>query len=250
MQRLAVPRPAPAARAVFLKKGRVAMDLSLASVAVLLELDGGRCRRARVAAGSVAPRPLRLRGVEALLEGQTVAPAFAPDTIAAARAQAEREVSPISDVRAGAGYRRHVVGALLARAVGRLTGGREGCGNGECGACTVLVDGKAVNACLMPALEAEGRTITTIEGLVGPGGKLAPLQSAFVEHGGIQCGFCTPGMILAAKALLDANPAPTEGEIRTALVGNLCRCTGYTQIVQAVQAAAAAGADRPWGDHA
>jgi len=131
-----------------------------------------------------------------------------------------------------------------------LIGCREGCGNGECGACTVLVDGKAVNACLMPALEAEGRTITTIEGLVGPGGKLAPLQRAFVEHGGIQCGFCTPGMILAAKALLDANPAPTEGEIRTALVGNLCRCTGYTQIVQAVQAAAAAGADRPGGDHA
>ncbi len=122
-----------------------------------------------------------------------------------------------------------------------LVGCREGCGNGECGACTVLVDGKAMVSCLMPALEAEGRSIATIEGLVGPGGELAPLQRAFVAHGAIQCGFCTPGMILAAKALLDANPAPTEREIRAALVGNLCRCTGYAQIVAAIQAVAAAG---------
>jgi len=121
-----------------------------------------------------------------------------------------------------------------------LVGCREGCGNGECGSCTVLLDGKAVNACLVPALEVEGRSVTTIEGLVGDGGALAPLQRAFVAHGAIQCGFCTPGMILAAQALLDANPAPTEREIREALVGNLCRCTGYAQIVQAIQAAAAA----------
>lgn len=119
-----------------------------------------------------------------------------------------------------------------------LTGCREGCGNGECGACTVIVAGRAVNACLYPALEAEGKPITTIEGLVGPGGKLSPLQQAFVDHGGIQCGFCSPGMILAAQALLDAKPAPTDDEIREALIGNLCRCTGYVQIVDAVKAAA------------
>jgi len=121
-----------------------------------------------------------------------------------------------------------------------LTGTKEGCGEGECGACTVLVDGRPVNACLYPALEAEGRRITTIEGLAEPDGALSPIQQAFVDHGGIQCGFCTPGMILAAKALLDDNPDPTDREIREALVGNLCRCTGYAQIVESVGHAASA----------
>lgn len=119
-----------------------------------------------------------------------------------------------------------------------LTGTKEGCGNGECGACTVLVDGMAVNACLYPALEAEGKEITTIEGLLGPGGQLSPVQRAFVDHGGIQCGFCSPGMIMAATSLLAANPSPADSEIRDALVGNLCRCTGYVQIVDSVRSAA------------
>jgi carbon-monoxide dehydrogenase small subunit len=119
-----------------------------------------------------------------------------------------------------------------------LTGTKEGCGNGECGACTVLVNGLPVNSCLFPALEAEGRDVTTIEGLLGPGGRLSPVQRAFVELGGIQCGFCTPGMILAATALLRAKPDPTDGEIRDALAGNLCRCTGYVQIVGSVRRAA------------
>jgi carbon-monoxide dehydrogenase small subunit len=119
-----------------------------------------------------------------------------------------------------------------------LTGTKEGCGEGECGACTVLLDGRAINACLCPAPEVEGREVTTIEGLLGPRSELSPLQRAFVEHGGIQCGYCTPGMILTAKALLDDNPSPTEEEIRLALVGNLCRCTGYQQIVASIQAAA------------
>lgn len=118
------------------------------------------------------------------------------------------------------------------------TGTKEGCGNGECGACTVLVDGRAVNACLFPAQEAEGKAVLTIEGLVGPGGELSAVQRAFVAHGGIQCGFCSPGMILSAQALLVANPEPDDGEIRDALVGNLCRCTGYVQIVAAVREAA------------
>ena len=120
-----------------------------------------------------------------------------------------------------------------------LTGTKEGCGAGECGACTVLVDGTAVNSCLFPALEAEGRSVTTVEGLARPDGSLHPLQRAFIEKGAVQCGFCTPGMLMSAKALLDRVPDPTEHQVKTALAGNLCRCTGYTQIVEAVLAAAA-----------
>jgi aerobic carbon-monoxide dehydrogenase small subunit len=118
-----------------------------------------------------------------------------------------------------------------------LRGAKEGCGQGECGACTVIVDGVAVDSCLYPALEAEGRTITTIEGLITESGSLHPIQKAFVEKGAVQCGFCTPGMILSAKALLDRVPTPTDLQVKRALAGNLCRCTGYHQIVQAVLAA-------------
>ncbi len=118
-----------------------------------------------------------------------------------------------------------------------LTGTKVGCGEGNCGACTVLVDGRAVTSCLFLAPEAKGKDIVTIEGLKDKGGELHPLQEAFVEHFAIQCGFCTPGMIMSAKALLDENPAPTEVEVREALCGNLCRCTGYINIVEAVLAA-------------
>lgn len=118
------------------------------------------------------------------------------------------------------------------------TGTKEGCGEGECGACTVLVGGKAVNSCLYPAQEVEGKSVTTIEGLPSIDNKLSIIQQAFVEHGGIQCGFCTPGMIMSTKALLDSNPNPTEEEIRDALLGNLCRCTGYVQIIESVKMAA------------
>jgi carbon-monoxide dehydrogenase small subunit len=118
-----------------------------------------------------------------------------------------------------------------------LTGTKEGCGEGDCGACTVLVDGRAVNSCLILAIDVDGKAITTIEGLTR-GNELHPLQKAFVEKGAVQCGFCTPGMILTAKALLDLNPLPTEEEIRFAIAGNLCRCTGYAKIVEAIQVAA------------
>ena len=118
-----------------------------------------------------------------------------------------------------------------------LTGTKEGCGMGECGACTVLLDGKAINSCIFPALEAEGKNVVTIEGLTDVHGSLHPIQKAFIEKGAIQCGFCTPGMVLSAKALLEESPKPTEEEIRNGIAGNLCRCTGYIQIIQAVKAA-------------
>jgi len=116
-----------------------------------------------------------------------------------------------------------------------MTGTKEGCGMGECGACTVLIDGKAVNSCIFPALEVEGKSVTTIEGLTDVQGNLHSIQKAFIEYGAIQCGFCTPGMVLSAKALLDENPKPTEEEIRNAIAGNLCRCTGYLQIIKAIK---------------
>jgi carbon-monoxide dehydrogenase small subunit len=115
----------------------------------------------------------------------------------------------------------------------KLTGTKEGCGHGECGSCTVIMGGKTVNSCLVPALEADGQEILTIEGL-SEAGKLNPIQEAFVERSGMQCGFCTPGMIISAKALLDRNPDPTDKEIREALAGNFCRCTGYTKIVESI----------------
>jgi carbon-monoxide dehydrogenase small subunit len=118
-----------------------------------------------------------------------------------------------------------------------LTGTKDGCNNGECGACTVLFDGQPVNACLVLAVEADGHEVVTIEGLT-QNGVLDPLQRAFINRNAVQCGFCTPGMIISAKALLDRNPQPSEMEIRQAIAGNLCRCTGYTRIVEAVQEAA------------
>ncbi len=119
-----------------------------------------------------------------------------------------------------------------------LTGAKEGCNDGNCGACSVLLDGKLVNSCLVLGVEIEGRSVTTVEGLAGWHG-LHPLQQAFIREDAVQCGYCTPGMLIAAKALLDRTPNPDEAEIRAWLAGNLCRCTGYDKIVRAVQAAAA-----------
>lgn len=126
--------------------------------------------------------------------------------------------------------------ALLRDRLG-LTGTKPGCGEGECGACTVLIEGEPANSCLTLVGTIEGRSVTTIEGLAEVG-KLHPVQKAFVEEGAVQCGYCTPGMVLSAKALLDKNPEPTDREIRQGLSGNLCRCTGYGRIVAAVKRAA------------
>ncbi|NSW83590.1 MAG: (2Fe-2S)-binding protein [Syntrophothermus sp.] len=119
-----------------------------------------------------------------------------------------------------------------------LTGTKKGCGTGECGACTVLMDGQPVNSCLVLAVRAQGKEIITIEGLGDPQ-NLHPLQKAFIKNGAVQCGFCAPGMLLSAKALLDRNPRPSEKEIRQAIAGNICRCSGYVKIVKAIQEAAA-----------
>jgi carbon-monoxide dehydrogenase small subunit len=129
--------------------------------------------------------------------------------------------------------------ALLRDRLG-LTGAKNGCSAGECGACTVLMNGEPVNACLVLAVEADGAEIVTVEGLANDS-QLDPLQQALIEHGGVQCGFCTPGVLISARALLDRNPHPSEDDIKNALRGNLCRCTGYVRIIDAVKAAAEAG---------
>ena len=117
----------------------------------------------------------------------------------------------------------------------RLTGTKEGCGEGECGACSVLIDGRVVDSCLVPVGQVDGCKVTTVEGLAA-GGSLSPLQQSFIDHGAAQCGICTPGMLLAAHALLVERPSPSEDDVRTGLAGNLCRCTGYTKIIDAVLA--------------
>jgi carbon-monoxide dehydrogenase small subunit len=121
----------------------------------------------------------------------------------------------------------------------RLTGTKEGCGEGECGACSIILDGEVINSCLVPVCQIEGSTILTVEGLAHDG-RLDPLQQAFLECGGAQCGICTPGMLIAARALLDSNANPARDEIKEAIAGNLCRCTGYVRIIDAIEQAASA----------
>ena len=129
----------------------------------------------------------------------------------------------------------------LLREVLELKGTKDGCGYGECGTCTVVIDGKAVNSCLFPVMEAEGRSVITIEGLRAPDGSLHPLQKAFIEHGAVQCGYCSPGMIMSAYALLQEKAEPSDDEIKDSIEGNLCRCTGYVKIIEAIRSVARGG---------
>jgi aerobic carbon-monoxide dehydrogenase small subunit len=140
-------------------------------------------------------------------------------------------------------FKAHPMARLLdvLREQGHCTGVKEGCGEGECGACSVFIDGKLVNSCLVPVVQTEGAAVTTIEGLAPSPGELHPVQQAFLETGGAQCGICTPGMILAAVQLLEKSPRPSEEQIREGLAGNLCRCTGYMKIFSAVVRAAEKG---------
>jgi len=126
----------------------------------------------------------------------------------------------------------------LLREVLGLKGSKEGCGYGECGACTVVIDGKAVNSCIFPVMEAQGRSVVTIEGILPKDGSLHPLQRSFVDHGAVQCGFCSPGMIMSAYGLLQEKTDPTDEEIKESIEGNLCRCTGYVKIIEAIRSAA------------
>ena len=128
----------------------------------------------------------------------------------------------------------------------RLTGTKEGCGEGECGACSIILDGEVINSCLVPICQVEGSTIVTVEGLAHDG-RLDPLQQAFLECGGAQCGICTPGMLIAARVLLDSNPHPKRDDNKEAIAGNLCRCTGYVKIIDAIEQAAKPPRDRPTG---
>ena len=294
---ISVPAPAPSQRGLFLKLGlRRAQAISIVNTAVVLTFDGDAVAEARVALGSVAPAIVRIAEAERELNGRLLS----AEAIAAAAAAVARAVTPISDVRGSADYRRYMAGVLVRHALealaagteratmpaepvmlrgasdgrlsagapfdatinacvngrdvplggahdksllrllredGALTGTKEGCAEGECGACTVLLDGMAVMSCLTPAAQANGRTVTTIEGLSADA-ELHPVQQAFVEHAAVQCGYCTPGFVMSAAALLDERAQPDDDAIRQALSGNLCRCTGYYKILDAVRAAA------------
>ncbi len=304
LKEIKIPQKAPHTGMAFLKIGRLSQDIAVVNAAALLVMDRETCIKCRLSVGAVAPVPLRLKGVEKLIEGQEIV----PDLLEEVGRRVADEVNPITDIRSTRDYRRHVSGVLVRRAIdealksaqaearspariglssgrealrpgsgpagdagsstrkvihfvlnGRevstevsshkmvlevlrenfqLNGTKEGCGQGECGACTVLIDGANVNSCLYPAFELEAKTVTTIEGLVGEANRLDPIQEAFVENGGVQCGFCTPGMIMSSKALLDENPRPGDEEIRRGISGNLCRCTGYVQIVDSIRKAA------------
>lgn len=313
-----VPAPRPRTGTGFIKLGRRrAMTLAIVNTAasITLQADERIVEDARIALGAVAPTPIRAKEAESRLRGQPISEALIDEVASIAAG----ETSPISDLRASAGYRRDVSRVLVRRvlldawrraiegeadeqrATGfdswsaqqtagqygeprtnnsrlpdievpraeheieltvngqrrqisvkskarladvlrdqlNLKGTKKGCGTGECGACTVLLDGRPINACLMLAAQVHSREITTIEGLGTPE-DLHPLQTEFITHGGLQCGFCGSGVLLSATALLASNPDPTEQQIRHAISGNICRCTGYAKMVESIQAAAKA----------
>jgi carbon-monoxide dehydrogenase medium subunit len=296
---ISFPAPPAGTRSTFFKFAlRRAQAISVVNAAVVLELDGGRVRRAAIALGSVAPTVIRTPEAEAFLAGKTLS----AEVVDQAGEKAAAEAKPIDDLRGSAAFRREMVRVCVVRALrsigegrerdgfpsrpvmlwgrgltatpggfdhdagrpietmingrpyrfaagqnltllrllrdeGRLVGTKEGCAEGECGACTVFLDGAAVMACMVPAPRAHGSEIVTIEGLAS-NGRLHPVQQAFLDEGAVQCGYCTPGFLMAGAKLLEETPQPDLRQIREAITGNLCRCTGYYKIVSAIERAA------------
>ena len=231
---------------------RNALAISRLSACCAARWEGQRLTGLRLALGAVFPTPRRLYAAEALLLREQPSPAaemqaaeLVTQAIVAAagrRASASYKlaVAPELLLRTLRRTREETVSLLtLLRDYCRLTGTKRGCDIGECGACTVLLDDRAVTSCMVMAGQVQGRRVVTIEGLTGHDGALSPLQQAFVDHFAVQCGFCTPGMIMSATALLHEDPHPSREKIRRAISGNLCRCTGYDAIVDAIDAAAA-----------
>ncbi len=314
LREIRLPKMPPQARGLFIKLGlRRAQAISVIDLAMVVELDGDRVRRARIALGSLAPTVVFARTAQEYLAGKQLDAA----TCAEAGRLAVDDASPIDDLRGSADYRRATLAALVADGLARiaagthaagwisppvlletgqsasaaqagaivdgvirttingrphalspdasrttllnalredvgLTGTKEGCAEGECGACTVWLDGQAVMACLVPAAQAHGAHITTIEGLAAADRAdeegLHPLQRAFIACGAVQCGFCIPGMLMAGAKLLDEHPHPSVAQIQTALSGNICRCTGYRKIVDAMLRASGEPPPRPLPD--
>ena len=273
---LRIPAPPAGHGWAYEKMKRKVGDYATAAAAVILVMDGGACRDARIALTNLADVPLLAEAAGQALIGTPVDDAAIEKAVAAAVAITD----PASDLRGPAEFRKHVAGVMVRRAInsrtragGRLsmakqhikltvngkavealveprmllihflreemglTGAHIGCETSHCGACTVDLDGRSVKSCTVFAVQADGGEVLTVEGMATADG-LHPIQAGFIEHHGLQCGFCTPGMIVRTFRLLQENPDPSEAEIRTGLAGNLCRCTGYQNIVKAVRYAA------------
>jgi carbon-monoxide dehydrogenase medium subunit len=295
------PALKPSQHGAFIKLAlRQAQAISVINVAVVLDLDGKRVRRAAITLGAVAPTIIHAEAAEEYLKGCEIG----PDTIQRAAELTMEAARPISDVRSSADYRRSMVKVITRRALtaaangqgkagfpadpillmghpngglvspmhsqirtgetpittcingteytfttgqgktllrflreeAGLTGTKEGCAEGECGACTVFLDGQAVMSCMVPAPRAHGAEVVTVEGLAQDG-ELHPIQQAFMDAGAVQCGYCTPGFLMSGAKLLEERPTPSQEEIRQAITGNLCRCTGYYKIIEAIELA-------------